>query len=59
MDRGQRVEPRMRALDFGQLLFRDEVGLVEHDLVGEGDLLDGLAAVGQAQQAGAWRRPRR
>ena len=40
----------MPRLDGRQLGLGDEVGLVEHDLVGEGDLLDRLAAVVQAQE---------
>jgi hypothetical protein len=50
VDRGQRVDALDAGLDVTQVVFRDQVGLVQHDLVGEGDLLDGLAAVGQSQQ---------
>ena len=50
MDRGQRVEPSQTALDHGQIRRRHEIGLVEHDLVGEGDLLARLAALREAEE---------
>jgi hypothetical protein len=37
-------------LDVAQVVLGHQVGLVEHDLVGEGDLLDRFLAVAQAQQ---------
>ena len=50
MDLGQGVEAAQPGLDAGQFGGGDKIGLVEDDLVGEGDLLARLAAVGQARQ---------
>ncbi len=50
MDRRQGVQPLQPHLHFAQFVLGDEVGLVQHDLIGEGDLLACLLAVGDAQE---------
>ena len=50
VDRRQGVKPAQPRFDLAQFAVADELGLVQHDLVGEGDLLGGLAAVGEPQQ---------
>ena len=50
MDRRERVHAPDPRLDHAQVPFGDEVGLVENDLVSEGDLLARLATIRQAQQ---------
>ena len=48
--RARRIDGADGGLDIAQFLGRDEVGLVEHDHVGEGDLVLGLAQILQPQR---------
>src|SRR6476646_3957238 len=50
VDDGVRVEKTDAALDLRDFLCRHEVGLVEEDDIGEGNLLRRLFAVGQARR---------
>ena len=50
VDRCQGVQAAQARLHHAQVVRAHQVGLVQHDLVGKGDLLPGFAAVGQAQQ---------
>ena len=50
VDPGGRIDGAHRRFDVAQLLRRHQVGLVEHDHVGEGDLVLGLPGVLQPQR---------
>jgi hypothetical protein len=50
IDAGRGIDHADDLLDLAGFFWRDEVGLVEQDDVGEGDLILGLAAVLQAQR---------
>ena len=51
------VEPADLLLGFIELFRRREIGLVEHDQIGEGDLLAGLGQLFEPHRICTWRRP--
>ena len=50
MDRGKRIETAQAGLDHTQILLGHQIGLVQDNLVGKGNLFAGLAAVGKAKE---------